>query len=158
MSIAFIGLGNMGSGMAANQARSGRPVRAFDLSAAALQRAEEVGVASMLAVQMYVDGEDLGALNLASAQVGAFDDESEHVALLFASHAAVAMAGAQRQEQLRTGMQRRDVIGQAKGILMERHKINGDQAFSVLVGVSQSTNRKPHDIADELVHTGAVAS
>jgi 3-hydroxyisobutyrate dehydrogenase len=41
--IAFIGLGNMGSGMAANQARSGRSVAAFDLSAAALQRAQEAG-------------------------------------------------------------------------------------------------------------------
>ena len=34
--IAFIGLGNMGGGMAANQAKAGREVRAFDLSQAAL--------------------------------------------------------------------------------------------------------------------------
>ncbi len=41
--IAFIGLGAMGSGMAANQVRAGREVRAFDLSAAALDRAEAAG-------------------------------------------------------------------------------------------------------------------
>lgn len=41
--IAFIGLGNMGAGMAANQAAHGREVRAFDLSAAAMQRAVERG-------------------------------------------------------------------------------------------------------------------
>lgn len=122
------------------------------------ERVREMHVGSMLCVQLLVEGDDLGALNLHNAQPGGFSQDSEHVTLLFVAHAAVAMAGAQRQEQLRTGMQRRDVIGQAKGILMERHKINGDQAFSVLVGVSQSTNRKPHDIADELVHTGAVAS
>ena len=43
MRIAFIGLGNMGSGMAANQAKGGRQVAAFDLSEAALQRAQQAG-------------------------------------------------------------------------------------------------------------------
>ena len=41
--IAFIGLGNMGGGMAANQAKTGHEVLAFDLSAAALQRAVAAG-------------------------------------------------------------------------------------------------------------------
>ncbi|HQR87708.1 MAG TPA: NAD(P)-binding domain-containing protein, partial [Caulobacter sp.] len=41
--IAFIGLGNMGGGMAANQARAGRPVMAFDLSAQAVERAVAAG-------------------------------------------------------------------------------------------------------------------
>ena len=43
MNIAFIGLGNMGSGMAANQAKAGRTVHAFDLSATALERARTAG-------------------------------------------------------------------------------------------------------------------
>jgi len=41
--IGFIGLGNMGGGMAANLAKAGHDVRAFDLSAAALERAKESG-------------------------------------------------------------------------------------------------------------------
>ena len=41
--IAFIGLGNMGSGMAANLAKAGHDVRAFDLSAEALAKAEAAG-------------------------------------------------------------------------------------------------------------------
>jgi 3-hydroxyisobutyrate dehydrogenase len=41
--IAFIGLGNMGGGMAANQAKARRQVRAFDLSAAAVARAVAAG-------------------------------------------------------------------------------------------------------------------
>lgn len=41
--IAFIGLGNMGGGMAANQAKAGHDVMAFDLSAAALERAVAAG-------------------------------------------------------------------------------------------------------------------
>ena len=41
--IAFIGLGNMGGGMAANQAKAGHQVSAFDLSEAALERAAGAG-------------------------------------------------------------------------------------------------------------------
>ena len=41
--VAFIGLGNMGGGMAANLAKKGHDVRAFDLSADALARAETAG-------------------------------------------------------------------------------------------------------------------
>jgi 3-hydroxyisobutyrate dehydrogenase len=41
--IAFIGLGNMGGGMAANQAKAGHQVSAFDLSEAALERAKAAG-------------------------------------------------------------------------------------------------------------------
>ncbi|UNK80175.1 3-hydroxyisobutyrate dehydrogenase [Sphingopyxis granuli] len=43
MKIAFIGLGNMGGGMAANLAKAGHEVRAFDLSEEALARAVEAG-------------------------------------------------------------------------------------------------------------------
>jgi 3-hydroxyisobutyrate dehydrogenase len=46
--VAFIGLGNMGGGMAANQAKAGREVRAFDLSAAALEKAKAAGCATAL--------------------------------------------------------------------------------------------------------------
>lgn len=41
--VAFIGLGNMGGGMAANLAKAGHDVRAFDLSAAALEAARKAG-------------------------------------------------------------------------------------------------------------------
>ncbi|HEY9217952.1 MAG TPA: NAD(P)-binding domain-containing protein, partial [Phenylobacterium sp.] len=41
MRIAFIGLGNMGGGMAANQAKAGHRVAAFDLSEDALSRARQ---------------------------------------------------------------------------------------------------------------------
>jgi len=43
--IAFIGLGNMGGGMAANQAKAQRQVMAFDLSEAALEKAKGAGCA-----------------------------------------------------------------------------------------------------------------
>jgi AmiR/NasT family two-component response regulator len=51
---------------------------------------------------------------------------------------------------------RRAVIEQAKGILMERHKLTEDQAFTQLSRASQNTNIKLRDVADELVRTGAL--
>ena len=50
MRIAFIGLGNMGGGMAANQAKAGRQVAAFDLSSDALKRAQEHGCSPVASV------------------------------------------------------------------------------------------------------------
>jgi GAF domain-containing protein len=121
-------------------------------------RAAEQGVHSMLSVQLYVEGQRLGALNLHGRQVDAFSDESEQVALMFAAHAAVAFAGAQAQEQMQTAIDSRDLIGQAKGILIERYKISGHDAFRLLVVASQTTNIKLYDVAEYLVRTGALAS
>jgi 3-hydroxyisobutyrate dehydrogenase len=45
--VAFIGLGNMGGGMAANLAKAGHEVRAFDLSEAALDKAQASGCLPM---------------------------------------------------------------------------------------------------------------
>ncbi|MEZ5742595.1 MAG: 3-hydroxyisobutyrate dehydrogenase [Sphingomonadaceae bacterium] len=58
MKIAFIGLGNMGGGMAANLVKAGHEVQAFDLSEEALARAKENGCATFGAVQDAVQGVD----------------------------------------------------------------------------------------------------
>lgn len=57
--IAFIGLGNMGGGMAANLARHGHSVRAFDLSAEALAKAEAAGCAVAASAAEAVAGADV---------------------------------------------------------------------------------------------------
>ncbi|MGI4896491.1 MAG: GAF domain-containing protein, partial [Janthinobacterium lividum] len=58
------------------------------------QQWAKAGARSALCLQLFVQGQDLGALNVLSEHVGAFDDESEQWGLLVASHAAVAVAGA----------------------------------------------------------------
>lgn len=122
------------------------------------RRALELGVGSMLAIQLYVDGDNLGALNLFATEPDAFDDESEHIGLLFAAHAAVALAGSQQVTTLQQAVASRDVIGQAKGILMERHHLSADQAFRVLARVSQQENRKLREVAEELSTTRALTA
>jgi len=61
---------------------------------------------------------------------------------------------AAKVEQLEQGITSRTVIGQAQGILIERHKVTADGAFALLVRSSSVTNRKLYDVAAELVLTG----
>ena len=118
--------------------------------------AAEQGIGSMLCFQLFVTGDQLGAMNLYSRRSQAFGSESEEIGQTFAGHAAVALAGAEHEAQLRAGMSSRDLIGQAKGILMERFRLTADQAFGVLSRVSQEMNRKLVDVAAELTETGAL--
>lgn len=116
--------------------------------------AAEHGMRSMLSVQLFVEGDNLGALNLYATVPGAFDERDESTAMLLAAHAAVAMKDTKVEAELRTALETRDLIGQAKGILMERFKIDERQAFDLLVTASQHAHRKLHDVADELARTG----
>jgi transcriptional regulator with GAF, ATPase, and Fis domain len=121
------------------------------------RRAAEAGAASMLSFQLYVEGDNLGALNLYARQPNAFTEESEHVGLLLVAHGAVALAGAQKRDNLALALDTRDLIGQAKGILMERHKVSSHRAFTLLMRVSQQTNRKLGDVAEQLTTTGTLS-
>lgn len=56
---------------------------------------------------------------------------------------------------LRVALESRDVIGQAKGILMERHSIGAEEAFARLVEMSQNGNVKVRVIAENLVELRA---
>jgi len=57
-------------------------------------------------------------------------------------------------DHLHTAVASRDVIGQAKGILMERHGIGADEAFERLVRISQTTNTKLHAVAATIAERG----
>ncbi|WP_369137203.1 GAF and ANTAR domain-containing protein [Modestobacter versicolor] len=119
-------------------------------------RAAQVGVGSLLAFQLFTDGNTLGALNLFAESPHAFHDESEAVGDVFAAHAAVALSAARQETNLRAAIDRRDLIGQAKGILMERHRLTASQAFAVLVETSSHVNRKLFEVAEELASTGSM--
>jgi transcriptional regulator with GAF, ATPase, and Fis domain len=116
--------------------------------------AVENGVLSALSFQLFVEEDSMGALDVYGAKANCFDAEAENTGLLLASHAAIAMAGIRKVENLRSAVDSRDVIGQAKGILMERYKIGPGQAFDLLVVASQRTHTKLRDVATHLADTG----
>jgi GAF domain-containing protein len=117
----------------------------------------ELGARSMMSFQLFVNGDHLGALNLFGHDVGVFDAESERIGALVAAHAAVAVAGSQQVSQLTQALDTRDLIGQAKGILMERFKITAQQAFLLLSRASSELNIKLHDVAEQLTVSGEMA-
>src|SRR3954466_3942860 len=88
----------------------------------------------------------MGALNLYSRHTRAFvGNDAEQVGLLFAIHAAVALRGVQQEGEFRVALDGRDVIGMAKGILIERYKVGPDRAFAMLVRASQTGHVKLHE-------------
>lgn len=117
-------------------------------------RAARMGVRSVLAFQLYVEGDNLGALNLYSCAAGGFDERSATVGELFAAHAAVAYSAAQRESALERALRSRELVGQAQGILMERSRLTAEQAFAALQRASQDRNVKLAEVARRLVETG----
>ena len=113
--------------------------------------ATEMGVWCLMSFRLFVKDEALGVLTLYGPYPDMFTEETVAVGEIFAQHAAVAMAGVTAAEQMQRAIASRDVIGQAKGILMQRDKLTGLQAFAVLTKASQETNVKLVDVARFLV-------
>jgi GAF domain-containing protein len=126
-------------------------------------RAVERGNLSSLSVPLHIDEKEqvTGALNIYARRPDAFDQASRSIATRFAPYAAVAagnlwlyQSARDMADNLQNALEYRAIIDQAKGILMERHKLTADQAFQLLTRASMHTNRKLRDIADHLVATG----
>ena len=102
-----------------------------------------------------------GSLNTYGIEPDAFSDEAQQIGLILAAHASMA-AGAVRErdalqdvaQNLNKALLSRDVIGQAKGILMERLKIGPEDAFDILRRSSNRLNEKLHGVALSLAETG----
>ena len=111
----------------------------------------ETPIRSVMAFQMFIAGETVGALNVFSEQPGSFGPESRNMGLVFAAHSSVAWNSARRDEQFRRALTSRDVIGQAKGMIMERYGVNAVQAFELLRKLSQDSNVPLIKVATGLV-------
>ncbi len=118
------------------------------------------GCRAVLAHRLYVDSQSLGSLNLYSDRIGGFSDDDERRAIVLAALASLALHAmllALDHEGLREAVVSRDVIGQAKGILMLREGIDADAAFAELQHLSQSQNIKLRDVAGSIVEEVVVA-
>jgi GAF domain-containing protein len=127
------------------------------------RQAAQHGNLSSLSVPLVLAGDQrlTGALNVYAREPQAFDARTRSLATGFAPYAAVAAGTVQAYrsardmaDNLQIALASRAVIEQAKGILVERHKLTPDQAFQLLVAASMTTNTKLRDIAGHLVETG----
>lgn len=112
---------------------------------------ENSPVRSSLSMLLYTDQQAIGALNLYAETADAFDDDAVEHAEALAAHAAVGISAARRDEQFRSALASRDIIGQAKGMIMERFDIDSGQAFRLLSRLSQDQNIPVVTIATQLV-------
>jgi GAF domain-containing protein len=118
----------------------------------------ETPIRSIMAFQLFIAGETMGALNVYSETPDVFDDESRNIGLVFAAHSSVAWNSARREEQFKKALASRDVIGQAKGMIMERYGVNAVQAFDLLRKLSQDSNVALIKVATDLVADTASAT
>jgi GAF domain-containing protein len=114
------------------------------------------GIRAVLSAPM-IDGEvSKGALNVYSESE--FDADAPEIASLFADQIGIAainatlyVEGTLMADQLRTALESRAVIEQAKGILMNAQRCGPEAAFEILKRASQGRNQKLRDIAAEIV-------
>jgi GAF domain-containing protein len=108
-------------------------------------------IRSILAFELFTGPGSTGALNFYAETPDAFDDDAVEVGLTLATHAALAWHMVRRDEQFRSALASRDVIGQAKGMLMERFEIDAVRAFELLKRLSQNMNTPLADVAQRVV-------
>lgn len=124
----------------------------------------EHGALSSFSVPLPVQKEMTAALNCYAAAPHAFDEQSRAQARAFAGFAGVAVANMHSYDsiklladQLQSAMFSRAVVDQAKGILMGERRCTAQEAFDLLVAISQSTHRKLRDVAQALVDDAPAA-
>lgn len=117
--------------------------------------AQERGIRSLTSFALAPHDAPVAALNLYARRPGTFEEIDRQVGRAFATQAAIAVYGIERVRNLTRALESRDLIGQAKGILMQRRSIGSEQAFELLVRASQRTNVKVVDVAQWIVDDAA---
>lgn len=129
------------------------------------RRALELGFRSILGVPMRAWGQTIGVLDIYRRTAGPWSqsdlDAAEIMTAMGAGyilHANQTRAQHDLADQLQTALESRDVIGQAKGLLMARHGVDAEEAFGMLRSLSQQANTKLRDVARTLIEAESAAS
>ena len=125
----------------------------------------DLGAVMSFPVAAPVNGEELrtASLNVYLSDPEGPDRAAQDIGFILAVHASLAaraigdrLALHRVNEQLQEVLVSRDVIGQAKGILMERLRVTPEEAFEILKRSSQQLNIKLREIARTLAETGEI--
>lgn len=124
------------------------------------QAAAPMGLRSTLSAPLRARGEATGAIKVYSRDPHSYTTSDEPILQMLADQAGVVPANVEGyveagelSEQLKDALRSRDVIGQAKGILMAQEGVDDEAAFAMLRQASQSKNVKLRDIAAAVVET-----
>lgn len=112
---------------------------------------QQTPIRSVLSFELFVDGSSMSALNFYAGRPHAFSEESVEVGTVYATHIALAWSMMRRQDQFRSALASRDILGQAEGVVMERFNLDAIEAFELLTRLSQQSNTRLVDIAAGLI-------
>ena len=118
------------------------------------EAAVAAGVHSLMSFQLYTHNAPMGALNLFGLKPDAFTPEMEAVGAMLATHAATALIADDVRLQFQSALASRDIIGQGKGMIMERFDVDAVRAFELLTKLSQNSNTRLATVAEEIVSRG----
>lgn len=113
--------------------------------------ATSAGVHSVLSCPVDMPGSNGGTLSLFGFQPDSFGGESDAIGAMLANHAAMALLTEEQERHFKAALATRDVIGQAKGIIMERFAVDSARAFAMLTAISQQSNTPVRDLATTLI-------
>jgi GAF domain-containing protein len=124
----------------------------------------EHGVHGVAGIPMSVAGQRLGAFNLYRNRPHMWGDDELETAQLLADMTTGYLIQANRvddersrsEDNLKRALEGRDIIGQAKGILMSQHRLTADASFDLLRRTSQARNIKLRAVAAHVIETGAL--
>lgn len=117
-----------------------------------------LGLRSVLGVPLNAHGRTIGVINIYRDHPTGWSADDIGSAEILASMGAGYILNANQlraqhvlAEQLETAIESRDVIGQAKGLIMAQMGVDADGAFEFLRSMSQRQNRKLRDVAEMLI-------
>lgn len=122
--------------------------------------AADLGVRSMLSVPLVSGETSIGAIKVYSDRLDSYNERDEGVLALFAQQAAILLVNSQTladarklSADLTLALANRDIIGQAKGILIAQGAEDEQAAFTMLSSASQRTHVKLHAVARQLIQS-----
>jgi GAF domain-containing protein len=118
------------------------------------RRAAADGVLSSLSIPVSGDAETSGALTVYAPAADAFDDALRRVARRLAPSARAALAGVQDRDRARAladeldvELETRAIIGQARGILVQRYQVTPERAYELMARMSERSRRGLREVA-----------
>ncbi len=118
------------------------------------EEASKLSIGSLLTFRLFTTSETLGALSLYAQATHAFEPQDHDVGVIFSAQAATALAATRRLSNLNRALESRETIGQAQGILMERHRMTAESAWQYLRSASQNLNVRLGELAERVTRTG----
>jgi len=121
-------------------------------------RARERGINSIISTPLLTQTRPVGALNIYSRYAGVFAAPELELSSLLAAQASDLLVSAavdtsveELSRKLQDALRGRDVIAQARGVLMERHGVSADAAYTQLRRSSRQSNTPLRHLAEDIL-------